>query len=221
MTIVHKTLYKTKELFFMDKKTDIKFQSSKKVNAIPENSLVTVYSAPEYSEIVYLKRQPEPIPISKIDALSYVDNTTGEIKDYQKNSTKSVTSLKKIFKRLDRYIMGYFNGKGNEKFITLTYNSYMNNNKEISRDIKAFFRKLNRKHSDCLYIYVKEPQASGSWHIHCLVKKRDNNFLNISENDVRNLWGKGYEVSVKRIDKKESSTTPQTSVYLDIRKVLA
>ena len=136
------------------------------------------------------------IPITKLSKYSYRDNNTGEEKTYNYSEIKSLDNFKKQFKSIPRLIKGYFDGNYTERFITLTYSYVMDKPDELPYDFKKFIKKIVRRYGKCRYLYIKEPNNKGSWHIHSIIKRLDEMPFNISADRIRTLWGKGYAVSV-------------------------
>ena len=103
----------------------------------------------------------------------YVVLDTGEIFDMNTSGETRSDNLKSTritMRKLRRLISHNFNGTKNELWITLTYAKYTNELEVVYRDFKLFIRDLRKQYSDLEYINVIEPQASGSWHCHLLIK---------------------------------------------------
>ena len=164
---------------------------------IQDDEIVTVYSCGNYKEIVCCKQNPQAINVTKLSKTQYIDNNTNEIRDYRNSTVKSLDNFKEQFKAIPRLIKGYFNGDYTERFITLTYSNLMSNPYALPYDFKRFIEKIERRYCKCRYIYIKEPNNQGSWHIHSIIKRLDEMPFNISTEKVRYLWKHGYEVSVK------------------------
>lgn len=164
---------------------------------IQDDEIVTVFSCGKYKEIVCCRQKTQPINITKLSKTQYIDHNTNEIRDYISSTTKSLDNFKEQFKAIPRLIKGYFNGDYTERFITLTYSYLMDNPYNLPYDFKKFIKKVERHYCKCRYIYIKEPNKQGSWHIHSIVKRLDEMPFNISTEKVRSLWKHGYEVSVE------------------------
>lgn len=61
-------------------------------------------------------------------------------------------------------------------------------------------RRLRKKYKQLDYISVIEPQASGRWHFHVLLKS--NQTLYISNEEIAQYWGKGF-TKTKRLSKND------------------
>lgn len=74
----------------------------------------------------------------------------------------------------------------------------------VYKDFKRFIRKLREKYNPTIeYIAVLEPQASGRWHLHVLMKTLDHSKLYIPNSNIENLWGKGF-TSTKRLKNSDN-----------------
>ena len=166
-------------------------------NLINDDEYVTVINCGRYREIICCRQKIKNIATTKINQTQYIDNKTGEVKEYRTFQGKSLENFKKSFKNIPRLINGYFDGNCTERFITLTYAIQMTNPYNLSNDFKKFIRKVERHYCKCRYIYIKEPQENGSWHIHGVIKRLDERPFNISIDKVRSLWNLGYAVSVE------------------------
>ena len=146
----------------------------------------------------------------------YVVLETGEIKNMNQESEKrtdNLDSVRRTMKRLRRLIGANFVSneinRRDQLWITLTYREDVNatdkNSPEIVyKDFKRFIRKLREKYNPTIeYIAVLEPQASGRWHLHVLMKTMNNSKLYIPNSDIENLWGKGF-TSTKRLKNSDN-----------------
>jgi hypothetical protein len=146
----------------------------------------------------------------------YVVLETGEIKNMNRESEKrtdNLDSVRRTMKGLRRLIGANFvSNEINRKdqlWITLTYREDVNatdkNSPEVVyKDFKRFIRKLREKYNPTIeYIAVLEPQASGRWHLHVLMKTLDHSKLYIPNSNIENLWGKGF-TSTKRLKNSDN-----------------
>lgn len=166
-----------------------------KHNLINDKDYVTMYKCGNYKEIICCRQDTKPIQITKLNKNQYIDNKTGEIKEYHYSDYKTLENIKQQFKKIPRLIKGYFNGDSTERFITLTYSYTMNDPYILSYDFKKFIRKVNRRYGKCRYIYIKEPNRKGYWHIHSIVKRLDGKPFYMTDENLRALWGNGYALS--------------------------
>ncbi|MGM0146222.1 hypothetical protein IGJ94_002824 [Enterococcus sp. AZ153] len=129
----------------------------------------------------------------------YVVLKTGEIRDMNtsaENRADNLKAVKQTMKKLRRLIAHNFNGGNNQLWITLTYKENITDYKLASKDYKLFMKNLRKSYKNLEYISVIEPQASGRWHFHILLKSDTTLF--ISNDEIARCWGKGY-TNTKRL----------------------
>lgn len=123
----------------------------------------------------------------------YVILETGEIRDMNtsaENRADNIKTVKQTMKKLRRLIAHNFNDGNNQLWITLTYAEDITDYKLASKDYKLFMKNLRKFHNNLEYISVIEPQASGRWHFHILLKSETTLF--ISNDEIARCWGKGF-----------------------------
>lgn len=173
------------------------------MNQIFPNKLVKAYVYGDTVEMTTANGQQEQI-IKVIKGKRYVNLETGEIHamDTSNNSRlDNLKSTKQTMKKLRRIIAHNFTGGKNQLWITLTYRDYVTETAIVYRDFKAFIRRIRNQFGKVVYITVIEPQASGRWHLHVLLK--NDSELTIPNNDLSNMWGKGFTKTkrLRRADK--------------------
>ncbi|HEK9954492.1 TPA: replicative protein [Streptococcus equi subsp. zooepidemicus] len=134
--------------------------------------------------------------IQKIKIISghrYVNLETGEIFDMNTRTTTrfdNLKSVKQTMKKLRRLVAHNFTGGINQLWVTLTYSEFVTDTEVVYKDFKLFIRRIRKKFGHVEYIAVIEPQASGRWHLHVLIK---NDSVLLIPNDVlAGLWRKGF-----------------------------
>ncbi|WP_048785580.1 rolling circle replication-associated protein [Streptococcus intermedius] len=142
--------------------------------------------------------------IKVIEGKRYVNLETGEIHDMDTSSNNRLDNLKstkQTMKKLRRIIAHNFTGGKNQLWITLTYRDHVTETAIVYMDFKAFIRRIRNQFGNVDYITVIEPQASGRWHLHVLLK--NDSELTIPNNDLAKMWGKGFTKTkrLKRADK--------------------
>jgi hypothetical protein len=172
-------------------------------------SQVKVTTMNHIVEVQYLSHKNTKQNIQKLDADTYVDLDTGEIKNFKRteNRSEGLNSLRKSFKRLRQLINTNFVGGSNELFVTLTYRGELqtNDTKRVYDDYVKFFKRLKYKYKDVStidYINVLEPHESGNFHMHVLLRFNDVPSIYIGNEDLAKIWGKGFVTiqSLKQID---------------------
>lgn len=159
---------------------------------ISVDTLATVYNTGNIVEVITASRQYNTLlPYRKLNKNQFVNTETGEIGFYNRSVGKaSQSSLTKTFTKLRRIINQNFVGDETELFLTLTYATYMEDLLQVRKDFKQFIASL-RYHLPVEYVACLEPQQSGSWHLHVLLKRVDGVSLTLSQGMVNRLWKHG------------------------------
>lgn len=169
---------------------------------IDDSCLVKVKLMGNEMQLSHIKSVPLEMPIIRIDSNNYMIKKTGEIRQYNKSKTRDeqIKSLKRTFRNLRELINTNFHGLPNEKFITLTYAKHQRDTKELLEHFKVWVKTIRRKYGKLDYINVVEPQASGSWHCHVLIKfyELPNNYIDY--NEFRECWKHGSFVNVRSLE---------------------
>ena len=173
------------------------------MNQIFPNKLVKAYVYGDTVEMTTANGQQEQI-IKVIEGKRYVNLETGEIHDMDTSNNSrfdNLKSTKQTMKKLRRIIAHNFTGGKNQLWITLTYRDHVTETAIVYMDFKAFIRRIRNQFGNVDYITVIEPQASGRWHLHVLLK--NDSELTIPNNDLAKMWGKGFTKTkrLKRADK--------------------
>ena len=137
--------------------------------------------------------------IKKIDKHNYVDLSTGELKGFANKATTRADnqeSAKHTFQKLRDIINANITRPRKCKFLTLTYQENMTDEKRLTRDLTNFYKRFktyckNQKIEYPEYISVIEPQGRGAFHAHIiLVYQKEAPFL--PNNDICQLWRQGF-----------------------------
>ena len=173
------------------------------MNQIFPNKLVKAYVYGDTVEMTTANGQQEQI-IKVIEGKRYVNLETGEIHamDTSNNSRlDNLKSTKQTMKKLRRIIAHNFTGGKNQLWITLTYRDHVTETAIVYRDFKVFIRRIRNQFGKVDYITVIEPQASGRWHLHVLLK--NDSELTIPNDDLAKMWGQGFTKTkrLRRADK--------------------
>mgnify|MGYP000847185525 CR=1 FL=1 len=170
---------------------------------IGNDKLVKSYIYGDTVEMTTANGQQEQ-KIKVIKGKRYVNLDTGEIHDMDTsncNRLDNLKSTKQTMKKLRRLIAHNFTGGENQLWITLTYREHVINPEVVYKDFKAFIRRIRHSFGHVEYIAVIEPQESGRWHLHVLMK--NDTTLSISNDIVANMWGEGFTKTkrLRRADK--------------------
>lgn len=168
---------------------------------ISEGHPTKVYITNNIVEVITVQKPSKaPTRIRRLNKNEYVNLETGEVLEYKKKEPRAFNrnSLMKSFASLRRLINNNFVGDNSELHVCLTYAEDMEDYEQACVDSRRFLKKFRYHHPSCEYIRVIEPQQSGRWHIHLLLKRMDGNSLYVDYKKVRELWGLGM-VHVSRL----------------------
>ena len=158
---------------------------------IPDNQLCTVYQCNHVVDVISIQKRSHSISnYKKISKSFYCDKKTGEVFEYQKHE-KRYRSFKDTFTQLRRLINNNFIGRHSELMLVLTYSIYMDNPEQLYQDFRKFWLRFKYHFPPSEYITIIEPQASGSYHLHVLVKTRDGSRLFVPKKQLDQLWEHG------------------------------
>jgi len=166
--------------------------------------------------VTHMNHRPqETARYEKIDDEFYRVVRTGEVRRYGESSETKGDNRKSViqsFQRLKMIINCNYDKPSNTRFITLTYAENMTNNSQLMRDLCEFWRNLRVKYEKFEYIYVKEKQARGAWHVHAILFfEGEAPFM---ENKVvADCWGKGF-VNVQGFDDNINNLGNYLCAYL-------
>lgn len=189
---------------------------------IKERDLVTVTSMNHITEIQYMQKTNRSCTIKKLNDKEYVLLATGEILEFKEHSpsrTAHISSLYRTMKNLRYLINNNFIGNSNELLLTLTYKENMQDTKRLYKDIDKFMKRLRYKYKDKStidYIVVVEPQGRGAWHCHILARFNDLEQADLRIHELKEIWGLGEQVDVKKIDNIDNVGAYLTSYLTDV-----
>lgn len=165
---------------------------------IPDDALVTVTTAGDYKKVTYSEHQNTVARTKKLSKDLYCDNY-GIVHKYKHTKTRqeSIKSVRKSLNELCDVIHANTVYLERCKWVTLTYAENMTDLDRLAKDWGNFRKKALRKWGRFEYIWVKEPQARGAWHLH-VIMIFDDKAPYISCDDLYKVWGKGF-VRVKNM----------------------
>lgn len=167
----------------------------------PPDTMTTVYHCGDITEIKTVVNQHNPFLYwRKTSKYTSENKLTGEIVTYShtKNRSDNIRGLEKSFNDLRRIINHNYTGGKSELFLTLTYSYTMTNQEQLKRDIQILIKRLRRIHPSLEYVSIVEPQQSGSFHAHLLLKAPNNNRLFFPKAKLNKIWSHGT-AHMKRI----------------------
>ncbi|WP_017547419.1 rolling circle replication-associated protein [Salinicoccus carnicancri] len=164
-------------------------------NNIPKIFEKTLVKSYRYGETLEMTTSIGKQTIMVLPGKRYVVLETGEIKDMDVSSESrqdNLKSVKNTMKKLRRLIGHNFHGRKNELWITLTYKEHITDTEKAYNHFKVFIKRMRKAYGKLEYISVIEPQASGRWHYHVLLKKDDESELYIPNKELSLFWGRGF-----------------------------
>lgn len=191
---------------------------------IDKNAVVKAYLYGDTVELSTSNINNHQQSILVISDHRYVDLTTGEVKQMNTDSDSRVgnlSSVKRTMHSLRRLIANNFSGGDDQLWVTLTYAINVNAHnlddaKVVYRDFKCFIAKLREKKGQLDYIAVIEPQLSGRWHLHVLLKTSDGEELYIPNHLLQKLWGKGF-TKTKRLSNSDNVASYVMAYLSDLK----
>jgi hypothetical protein len=132
--------------------------------------------------------------VKKLSDNRYLNLETGEIKKGRINTdnSKNIESMRKTKNKLFNKINHNFEGKPNEKFLTLTYAENMNNPEQLYKDFDRFWKKYRYRFGKFVdYISIVEPQERGAFHFHVLIRHNDQKTIIIPVDGLEHMWKNG------------------------------
>ena len=173
---------------------DFKINSKAINNFTPDDNAITyVCKSGNITELRAMDRSPNNLRyIKRINRNEYCDTRTGEVKEYKHREQKRIRNMNRSFEKLRQLINTNFTGEINERHITLTYAEKVTDFDKASLDFKRFWEKLHYHYPDLEFIRIIEPQQTGSWHIHALLKSKNFRNLSIPLEQLETLWGHGF-----------------------------
>lgn len=167
-------------------------------NIKPEPAdMVTVKMAGNVTEIRFSKTSAGS-PIQKVDKDHGVDVRTGELVEFQHNTSRAgdKASVAQSLKRLRDIINANLENPDNTLWVTLTYAENMRDEKRLYTDFHAFWKRFRRYQEHrgqppALYIAAAEPQGRGALHLHLLLLFPERAPF-IPNAELAQLWGHGF-----------------------------
>lgn len=143
----------------------------------------------------------------------YIDKN-GNRADYSTNDTKKAENVNKTLKKAKQIVVGNFNAKMRDDFITLTYAIDTTDYKQVKKDFNLFIDRLQYEYStdnpknkgkakhkhgfEFEYIKIMDVSAKGNLHIHLLLKDKNGRALRLNQATIERIWGHGL-VKLKKI----------------------
>lgn len=161
-----------------------------------------VYVGGKLLEVITMKKHPlNLVGFKRLKGGQYSDSH-GNIRSYSHvRPGESKARGGKTFSSLRRIINANFSWDRSEVHVVLTYGNPQRDDKQLSKDVKAFWRRVCRRYQNLEYVTIMDQHKNGSWHCHMLVKDTTGNDLYIEREGLEALWGHGF-VYVYSLDGK-------------------
>lgn len=148
---------------------------------VADDMFVKVIKTIYETELQELKYRNDHGTIRKLNKWAYQVISTGKIGFYNKKGNRRVDnliSLRRTIQKNRTRIASNFYGAKNEFMFTLTYANKVFDLEKLNADINAFNVRLKRWVSrenlgEIVYMFAREAHADGSWHIHMLIRFKD------------------------------------------------
>lgn len=165
-----------------------------------DNETVKVKEAGNVIEILYQQKRSSGGYITKLDADHYIDNQTGEVKEFNRiqNRAQDKANIAKSMEMGRDILNANITDVKKCRWLTLTYKENMTDTIRILLDFKHFNQKMRQLYGKYEYITAVEPQGRGAWHFH-VVMIFEAAAPYLSPQTVAETWGKGF-VKIKRLD---------------------
>lgn len=152
-------------------------------------------------DIKQTARAPRKIQVQWIDADTYIDLDTGEVKAAQRSESRgdrmALPEVRRTLARMRGLINANFFGDDNERLVTVTYQENMTDTTRLYYDLQQFVEKMRRRLGEIKYVTAVEPQGRGAWHAHMLVKQLTANSTYLTTEMVQDIWPHGWIVDVE------------------------
>ncbi len=159
---------------------------------------VTVKLCGNVIEVKHSVHGPPEIVIEKLDADTYIDTRTGEVKEFRHTTSRAEdkASVAQSLRNLRDLINANLTAPETALWVTLTYRDNMRDTQRLYEDFHAFIKRFRRYlkrrgHLLCEYIAAAEPQGRGAWHLHVLLLFPEKAPF-IPNADMARLWGHGF-----------------------------
>lgn len=163
---------------------------------IADDKLVTVTEAGKHTTVMQLSYRNTAARTKKLSKDLYCDNE-GVVHEYKhtENRQQSIKSVRKSLNKLRDTINANTADLSRCRWVTLTYAENMTDLGELKMDWENFCKKAQRRWGKFEYIWVKEPQGRGAWHLH-VIMIFEGKAPYIANDELYKVWGKGF-VTVK------------------------
>ena len=183
---------------------------------VPLSAEVRYKDMGNIKEVMFSARKSEGGFITKLDKERYIDNRTGEIKNFNhiENRSQDISNVRKSLSLGRDVINTNVTDVNFCRWLTLTYADNMKNPEKLMFDFKNFVKRARSIYGQFEYIACAEPQGRGAWHLHVLLIF-DHVAPFMPNEVVADCWKKGF-VTIKRIDDVDNVGAYLTAYLCDV-----
>lgn len=165
------------------------------------------------TEVFYSSTISKGSVIRKLDADTYLDTRSGEVKEFVhiENRSQDLKSVARTMAQGRDVINANVSSVENCRWLTLTYAENMTDPKKLRKDFENFNSRLRDIFGHYEYITAAEPQGRGAWHLHVLLIF-DSVAPFMKNEVVKDCWKQGF-VTVKKL-KNVDNVGAYLSAYL-------
>lgn len=160
---------------------------------ILDGQMVKITSCGNIVEIMAYDHKSTGGSITKLSKKLYVDNRTGEVKEFEHTTTRQ-NDLHNVAKSLKQG-RDIINANCSEpdclRWVTLTYKENVRDTKKVFFDFKNFNKRLRSRVGNYEYIACLEPQQRGAWHLHCILIF-EGKAPYIPKDELYSCWQQGF-----------------------------
>lgn len=168
---------------------------------ISPEQVIRVKKMGNITELFYQEKKSKGCNITKIDKDTYIDNKTGEVKNFNhiENRSQDIENIKKSIQELRDILNTNITDVKKVRWVTITYKENITDTKKLYNDFKNCIKKLREIYGHFEYINCIEPQGRGAWHCH-IVFIFDKQAPFIDSKILTKCWSNKGFVTVKRLD---------------------
>ena len=111
--------------------------------------------------------------------------------DYIVSENQGIKKIERSFATLNLLLVSNFFWFEWEMQITLNYSEPVFDDRQVDKDIEAFWRMIHRQDPELQYLAVKIPDSTGAWRCRMLLKGRPLQYVFIDRDILEGFWGNG------------------------------
>ena len=138
----------------------------------------------KYSKITFVSNPNKTVSIRKLNKYEYIDNRTGEIKQYNLDKPTNKSDVNRKLKRYEEIVIFNFTGGAIELFLTLTCSENITDISVIKQYYNNFLDNIKVHYQHLDYVALFEQTERLCWHIHLFLKNNNHTKLYIPHSDL-------------------------------------